>query len=118
MPGRRVPQLGRMPSNAVFPEGLTGTGANVRSVLASWGVASVETIDCLRDEWDSLAWGRLAVRARPVVITDRCLLLSVPTMGDRQILRYNTAVLMRRVNERFGEDTVTSVRFTVERDPE
>lgn len=87
----------------------------VQRFLREHGVEHPAVLFEIRDKWSSLVTGRLATSARPVVITEGCLVLQVRSRMEVQLLRYDKPALISMLNGTFGPGTVSDVRFIVPR---
>ena len=81
----------------------------IDEVLARMGLGGVELLDQLRSEWPQLAGDLWYPDARPVLVQDGQLVVeAIP--GAVGLLRYATGELLRRLDDRFGQGVIESVR--------
>ena len=113
--GRVSPNYANMAAPSL-PKGMTPISAHLSNMLARQGVEHLDVVYKLKETWGDIVSGRLATRARPVVITDGCLLVEAATGYDRAILRYQGPSLIKLVNDTFGQGTVVTVKFAIPRD--
>lgn len=76
-------------------------------------VAAAPAAGAIVEEWSQVAPERWIESGRPVGIRRGVLLVEVSTGADATLLRHDTARLLARISERFGEGIVEAVRVRV-----
>ncbi|MGH8875060.1 MAG: DUF721 domain-containing protein [Acidimicrobiia bacterium] len=89
---------------------LEALGSTLAEVLAGLGMVDLEVVLALSREWPGLAGELWAEHSRPVVLRDGELTVEAAGPAALPLLRYATGELQRRLDQRFGEGVVESIR--------
>jgi len=84
--------------------------------LQRLGIAPVEILLGLEREWDDLAGELWRGRSKPVVLRGGVLFVEVEPPTVVRLLEYATGELLQRIDARFGEAVVGSVRVVARRE--
>jgi predicted nucleic acid-binding Zn ribbon protein len=79
-------------------------------LLGRYGVGDLRLWERIRREWVEAAgppWDR---QARPLALTDGVLVVEAASAAAVALLRYGTAGLAQRMQDRYGPEVVTEVR--------
>ncbi len=87
----------------------------LEGLLQRLGVARpLEVADLMR-RWPEVAGEPWAERSRPVALDGGELVVEVADGATASLLRYQTGMLLARLDERVGKGLVTAVRLRVQR---
>jgi hypothetical protein len=89
---------------------LSALGEFLGPLLADLGVASLDILSELAENWDELAGSPWAGNSIPQVVRHGELLVEAQTASAVRLLRYAAETLAKGMAEHFGADVITSVR--------
>ena len=89
---------------------LEGLADALGPTLEGLGLTSFEVLLDLQREWDQLCGDHWKGHTEPVIIKDGELWIEATPPSMVRVLRYATGELMERLDGRFGEGVISSVR--------
>lgn len=82
----------------------------LRQMLSRLGLPDPSLIEALRAEWNELTGEPWAGQSQPAYLRKGELVVTVAVPSLIALLRYSTGDLLRRLDARFGEEVISSVR--------
>ncbi len=88
---------------------MTPLSAEIDRLLASLGLAGVNTFEQLVAEWEVLAGELFATHGRPILLKEGELVVEAES-ASIPLLKYAVSDLQRRLDERLGPAVVEAIR--------